>query len=118
MHILRAIEAGGAARPYSVGAEGLNRFLLEGLVGDEVEVIVRGEIDDRLSVGELRPGPRRAVNVFVSSFYSILPQGRATELTQPVLVVCRSQPPQRLSGERPAAPASSLRPVRQLPADR
>ena len=52
VHVLRAIEAGGSARAHAVGAQCLDGFLLEGLVGDEVVEIVRGEVGNGAAVGE------------------------------------------------------------------
>lgn len=58
MHVLCAIEAWGTTGPYTIGAESLDGFFFEGLVGDEVVEIVGGEICDGAAVGELAFGAR------------------------------------------------------------
>lgn len=50
--VLRAVELGRAARPDAVGAEGLDGFLFDLLVADEVVEVVGGEVGDGAAVGE------------------------------------------------------------------
>ena len=59
VHILRAVEARRAAGADAVGAQGLDGFFFEAFVGDEVVVVVRGEVGDRSTVGEFAFGSRR-----------------------------------------------------------
>jgi len=66
VYVLRAIEAGRAARADAVGAERLDSFLLERLVCDEVVEVQRGEIGDGAAVGELRLGAGRSAPMSAS----------------------------------------------------
>ena len=66
VYVLRAIEAGRAARADAVGAERLDSFLLERLVCDEVVEVQRGEVGDGAAVGELRLGAGRSAPMSAS----------------------------------------------------
>lgn len=52
VHILGAVETGGGARAYAVGAEYLDGFFFERFVSDEIVKIVGGEVRDRAAVRE------------------------------------------------------------------
>lgn len=54
--VLRAVEAGGTAWADTVGAEGLDCTLFEGLIVDEVEVVVGREVCHRTAIAELALG--------------------------------------------------------------
>lgn len=58
VHVLGAVEAWGTARADAVGAQRLDGFLLEEVVGEEVVEVVRGEVHDGAAVGELGLGTR------------------------------------------------------------
>jgi hypothetical protein len=53
VHILGAVEAGGTTGPDAVGAEGLDGFLLERVIGEEVVEVVGREVRYGAAVGEL-----------------------------------------------------------------
>ena len=52
VHVLRAVEAGGAAGADAVGAQGLDGLFFDGVVRDEVVEVVGGEVRDGAVVGE------------------------------------------------------------------
>jgi len=60
VNILSAVEAGGAARAYAIGAEGLDRMLFQSLVGHEIVEIVGGEVGDGTAIGEFTARSSRA----------------------------------------------------------
>lgn len=60
MYVLSTIETRGPARAHTVRAEGLNGFLLESVIGDEIVEVVGGEVCDGAAVGELASRARRA----------------------------------------------------------
>ena len=62
MHVLGSVEAWGPAGAHAVGAEGLDGFLFEGFVGNEVVEVIGGEICDGAAVGELASGARWAAD--------------------------------------------------------
>ena len=61
VHVLGAVEARGPAGPDAISAQRLDGFFLEAFVGDEVVVVVGGEVGDGPAVGELALGSRRSV---------------------------------------------------------
>lgn len=63
VYILCAVEPGRTAGADAIGAEGLNGFLFESLVRDEVVEIERGEVRNGAAVGELRLGSCRPAPV-------------------------------------------------------
>jgi hypothetical protein len=63
VYILCAVESRRTAGADAVGAEGLNGFLFESLVRNEVVEIERGEVCDGAAVGELRLGSCRSAPV-------------------------------------------------------
>lgn len=53
MHVLSAVETRRPAGAHAVRAEGLNSFLFESLIGDEIVEVIGGEVGDGAAVGEL-----------------------------------------------------------------
>lgn len=51
MNVLGAVETRRTARPNAIVSEGLNRLLLERLVGVEIIEVVRGKINDCAAIG-------------------------------------------------------------------
>lgn len=63
MDVLGTVEAGRTAGTDTVGAEGGYGFFFEGFVGDEVVVVVGGEVCDCAAVGETGFGSGGAVGM-------------------------------------------------------
>lgn len=60
VYILCAVKSGRTAGANAVGTEGLNGFLFESLIRDEIVEVERGEVRDGAAVGELRLGSCRS----------------------------------------------------------
>ena len=63
MHILCPVEAWWPTWPNTVCAEGLDGFLFQSLVGNEIVVVVRGQIGDSATIGKLGLGARRTARM-------------------------------------------------------
>lgn len=65
MHVLRAVEARGTTGSNAIGAEGRDGAFFEVFVGDEVVVVVGGEVGNGAAVGEagFRAGGSGRMNI-------------------------------------------------------
>lgn len=60
MNVLGTVEAWRPAGTYAVRAEGLDGFLFQSLIGDEIVEVVGGKVCDGAAVGELASRARCA----------------------------------------------------------